>query len=62
MYSLVVNPFSRDFMKIKIDYQPCFYFVNDLLSCIQYSHSAWFLDGRILILPTIVQAVQGYSC
>ena len=43
--SLVMSLFSRDYIKTEIDelkYQQCF----NLFTTVQYSHSAWFLDGR----------------
>ena len=49
MCSLVMSPFSHDYMKTKIDqlkYQQCF----DWFTCEQNSHSAWFLDGKTSIL------------
>ena len=45
MCSLVMSPFSRDYMKTEIDqikYQQCF----NWFTRVQNSHSAWFLDGR----------------
>ena len=54
MCSLVTSLFSRDYIKTEIDqlkYQQYF----NLLARVQYSHSAWFLDGRtsILVLPVM---------
>ena len=49
MCSLVMSPFSRDYMKTEIDqlkYQQCF----EWFTCVQNLHSAWFLDGRTSIL------------
>ena len=40
MCSLVISLFSRDFIKTVIN----------VLKYVQYSHSAWFLDGRTSIL------------
>ena len=51
MCSLVMDLFSCDYIKVEIDslrYQQCF----NLLKCIQYSNSAWFLDGRTSLLVT----------
>ena len=44
--------FSRDYIKTEIEYQQCF----NLLTSVQYSHSAWFLDSRksILVYNNIV--------
>ena len=42
MCSLVMSPFSRDYMKTEIDqikYQQCF----NWFTRVQNSHSAWFL-------------------
>ena len=53
MCSLVMSLFSRDYIKKEIDqlkYQQCF----NLLTSVQYSHSAWFLDGRTSILVIYV--------
>ena len=52
MCSLVMSPFSRDYMKTEIDqikYQQCF----NLFTRVQNSHNAWFLDGRTSILVFI---------
>ena len=54
MCSLVMSLFSCDYIKTEIDqlkYQQCF----NLLTCVRYSHSAWFLDGwtSILVLSTL---------
>ena len=51
MYSLVMSPFSRDFIKMEI---ACIINVStvDLRTCVRYLHSAWFLDGRTSILVT----------
>jgi len=41
--------FSCDYIKTQIDslkYQQCF----NLLAKVQYSHSAWFLDGKTSLL------------
>ena len=51
MCSLVMSLFSRDYMKMEIDlvqlkYEQCF----NRFTCVQNSHSAWFLDGRTSIL------------
>ena len=49
MCSLVMSTFSGDFIKMEIEqlkYQQCF----NLFTCVQYSHSTWFLDGRTSIL------------
>ena len=46
MCSLVMSLFLRDYIKTEIEYQQC----DDVLKCVQYSHSAWFLDGRTSIL------------
>ena len=49
MFSLVMTLFSHDYIKTEIDqlkYQLSF----SLITCIQYSHSAWILDGRTSIL------------
>ena len=50
MCSLVMSLFSCDYIKMEIDYvikyQQCF----NLLTSVQYLHSAWFLDGRTSIL------------
>ena len=49
MCSLVMSLFSHDYIKTEIyllKYQQCF----NLLTSVQYSHSAWFLDGRASIL------------
>ena len=43
MHSLVMSLFSRDYIKMKLKYQQCFI---TYLKCVQYSLSAWFLDGR----------------
>ena len=49
MRSLVMSPFSCDYMKTEIDslkyIQQCF----NLLTCARYSHSPWFLDGKTSI-------------
>ena len=37
---------SRNYIKIEIDYQQYF----NQITCAQYSHGAWFLDGRTSIL------------
>ena len=53
MCSLVKSLFSRDYIKTEIDelkYQQCF----NLLISVQYSHSAWILDGRTSILVLYV--------
>ena len=50
MRSLVMSLFSRDFIKTEIVYQYCF----NVLKYVQYSHSAWFLDGRTSILVNIM--------
>ena len=52
MYSLVMSPFSRDFIKTEKDYQSISRNVLTYLPCVQYSHSAWFLDGRTSTLVT----------
>ena len=55
MCSLVMSPFSRDYMKTEIDqikYQQCF----NRFTRVQNSHSAWFLDGRTSILVIILMA------
>ena len=49
MCFLVMSPFSRDYMKMEIDLLKYQQFFN-LFTCVQYSHSAWFLDGRTSIL------------
>ena len=49
MHSLVMSLFSRDSIKMEIKYQQCF----NLLTFVQYSHSAWFLDDRTSILVII---------
>ena len=52
MCFLVMSHFSHDYMKMEIDqlkYQQYF----NLLTCVQNSHSAWFLDGRTSILVII---------
>ena len=38
------------YIKMELKYQQCF----NLLTCIQYSHSPWFLDGRTSILVLIL--------
>ena len=53
MRSLVTSLFLRDYVKTEIDllkYQQCF----NLLTCVQYSHSAWFLDGNTSIFVVIL--------
>ena len=50
MCSLVTSPFSRDYIKMEIEYQEWF----SVLTCVQYSHSAWFLDGRTSIVVYMV--------
>ena len=53
MCPLVMILFSREYIKMEIDklkYQQCF----NLLTSVQYSHSAWFLDGRTLILVVLI--------
>ena len=49
MCSLVMSLFSHDYIKTEIKYQQCF----NLLTRVQYSHSAWFLDGRTSIFVLI---------
>ena len=49
MCSLLLSLFSCDYIKAEIDklkYRQCF----NLLKCVQYPHSAWFLDGRTSVL------------
>ena len=49
MCSLLMSLFSHDYIKMEIDllkYHPCF----NLLTCVQYSLSTWFLDGWTSIL------------
>ena len=49
MCSLVMNLFSRDYIKKEIDYikyRQCF----NLLARVQYLHNAWFLDCRTSVL------------
>ena len=56
MCSLVMSPFSCDYMKTEIDqlnYQQCF----DYFTCVQNSHSAWFLDGRTSSLIIIIYSL-----
>ena len=56
MCSLVMSPFSRDYMKTEIDqikYQQCF----NCFTRAQNSHSAWFLDGRTSILVMFICTV-----
>ena len=53
MCSLVINPFSHDFiMEIRrlIKVSEMFQLT---LPYIQYSHNAWFLDGRTSILVSV---------
>ena len=57
MCSLVMSPFSRDYMKTEIDqikYQQCF----NPFTHAQHSHSTWFLDGRTSILVSIAVISQ----
>jgi len=51
MCSLVMSLFLRDYIKTETDlkYQQCF----NLLTRVQYSHSAWFLDGRTSVLVLV---------
>ena len=49
MCSLVMSLFSSDYIKMEIKYQQCF----NLLKKVQYSHRAWFLDGRTSILVIV---------
>ena len=49
MCFLVMSPFSHDFMKIELTYQSIRN-VLTYLSCIHFSHGAWFLDGTTSIL------------
>ena len=44
--TIAMSLFSRDYIKTERKYQQCF----NLLTSVQYSHSAWFLDGRTSIL------------
>ena len=46
MYSLVMNSFSHDLMKMQVDLLRYLQCLINLLTCIQYLHSAWFLDGK----------------
>ena len=58
--SLVMSPFSRDYMKTEIDqlkYQQCF----NWFTCVQNLHSAWFLDGRTSFLIKIGQLQRNWS-
>ena len=65
MYSLVMSPFSHDFIKTEIDcvqyshgtwlyslvMSPFLHdFIKTEIDCVQYSHGTWFLDGRTSIL------------
>ena len=46
MCSLLMSPFSRDFLNaqlIALRYLQCY---NSVLACQQYLHSTWFFDGR----------------
>ena len=48
MCSLVMSPFSHNYIKVQIDckYRPCF----ELLTSVQYSYSTWFLGVRTSML------------
>ena len=52
MCSLMMSLFSRDYIKTEIDQLKYQQFFN-LITCVQYSQSAWFLDGRTSILVAI---------
>ena len=58
MCSLVTSPFSCDFIKIKVS---AMFIVLTYLPCVQYSHSAWFLDGRTSTLVSIVMLFQSIN-
>ena len=49
MCSLVMSLFSHDYIETEIDLLKYQQFFN-LLTSVQYLHSAWFLDGRTSIL------------
>ena len=51
MCSLEMSLFSRDYIKAEIDYLKYQQCIN-LLTSVQYSHSAWFLDGRTAVAIT----------
>ena len=56
MCSLVMSPFSCDYMKMEIDqikYQQYF----NRFTRVQNSHSAWFLDGTTSILVLVGHVV-----
>ena len=50
MCSLVMSPFSRDYIKTEVHYSVIKVSATFKLICEQNSHSAWFLDGRTSIL------------
>ena len=52
MCSLVMSLFLGKYIKVEIDslkYQLCF----NILKCVQYSHSTWFLDGRTSVFVNL---------
>ena len=50
MCSLVMSLFSRGYIKMEMKYQQCF----SSFTSVQYSHCAWFLDGRTSILVHVL--------
>ena len=51
MYSLVMRPFSNDFLKIQ--FQQDIICILLLPACTHCLHRAWFLDGRTPMLVVI---------
>ena len=61
MRSLVMSLFSLDYIKMEIfylKYWQCF----NLLTSLQYSHSAWFLDGKTSILVNFLLSCMCKEC